>query len=43
MAFDKLGTFNYWGHNSSGNGLSPGTVLKVGIADFTNAELSAQP
>ena len=21
MAFDKLGTFNYWGHNSSRNGL----------------------
>ncbi|MGA8529383.1 MAG: sialidase family protein, partial [Acidobacteriaceae bacterium] len=21
MAFDKLGTFNYWGHNSSENGL----------------------
>jgi hypothetical protein len=30
MAFDKLGTFNYWGHNSSRNGLFVRRSLDAG-------------
>jgi len=36
MAFDKLGTFNYWGHNSSRNGLFVRRSLDGGKTWETN-------
>ena len=47
IAFDKLGTFNYWGHNASKNGVFVRRSVDGGVTWETNhvpiAEQSTQP
>jgi len=44
MAFDRLGTFNYWGHNSSRNGLYIRRSLDGGKTwEANDIPVSAQP